>query len=499
MVLKLGPVLRFRGYDAASKTWNLSALIATDRADPAPEISFTDVGAVKINTGQLIDTWDNGKAWRVDLPFMLGLAARSVTYNIVGDASTFTIQLPAQDQMPRMAYASCNGFSDPKVAKKISNINGRWEHLKGQHDNKPFHLLLLGGDQIYSDSMWAKDADLHAFSDLSDAASYAAPFPITLRDRLTNMYFDEFYCKRWGQVAVRDVLARVPTVMIWDDHDIMDGWGSYEHSLQSCDVYRGIFSIAKRAFTTFQMQGCATDGQFISQANGFSHYHRIGDLGILALDMRSERSQEQVMSPAHWTKVYNFLAAEKNLSHLILMSSIPVVHARFSMVESLLGWLPGRQELEDDLKDHWSSRSHLEERKRLIHRLLAFSAAEKTRVTIISGDVHLAASGTIVSTQAGSVAITIPQLTSSAIVHPGPPGIMQFAMNQLFDTEEDVDDGIVTRMDKMPSSEKRFIAARNWLALEPDDRPGITSDRLWASWHVEGEKYPYTRVIQVVS
>ena len=29
-----------------------------------------------------------------------------------------------------------------------------WQDLLAKHAKTPFHLLLLGGDQIYSDSMW---------------------------------------------------------------------------------------------------------------------------------------------------------------------------------------------------------------------------------------------------------------------------------------------------------------------------------------------------------
>ncbi len=33
--------------------------------------------------------------------------------------------------------------------------------------------------------------------------------------------------------------------MMWDDHDIFDGWGSYPHALLTCSVFQGdiLFSI----------------------------------------------------------------------------------------------------------------------------------------------------------------------------------------------------------------------------------------------------------------
>ncbi len=63
----------------------------------------------------------------------------------------------------------------------------------------------------------------------------------------------------------------------------------------------------------------------------------------------------------------------------------------------MFGFLPGQQELEDDLRDHWTSPPHLQERLRSVHRLLKFSAETECRVTILSGDVHVAAVGVIES------------------------------------------------------------------------------------------------------
>lgn len=40
--------------------------------------------------------------------------------------------------------------------------------------------------------------------------------------------------------------------MIWDDHDIFDGWGSYPPSLQSCPVFSGVFFVARKFYLIFQ-------------------------------------------------------------------------------------------------------------------------------------------------------------------------------------------------------------------------------------------------------
>jgi hypothetical protein len=54
-------------------------------------------------------------------------------------------------------------------------------------------------------------------------------------------------------------------------------------------------------------------------------------------------------------------------------------------------------ELLDDLRDHWSAPTHQEERRFLIEHLQMLSKAKHLRISIISGDVHLAATGRLYS------------------------------------------------------------------------------------------------------
>ena len=74
----------------------------------------------------------------------------------------YSIIVPAKNQKPAIAYASCNGFSDPKLIKNVADQNAQWKHLKALHDGVdairttrygPWNTLLRGGDQVYSDAM----------------------------------------------------------------------------------------------------------------------------------------------------------------------------------------------------------------------------------------------------------------------------------------------------------------------------------------------------------
>ena len=496
MAILMGPVLSFRGLGDDGRRWQLSALVVTDSGAPGL-LSWQDrAGGGEVGPDPL---WSVGgrAAYRYRFSAPLGDEPARFRYKVLDQG--YEVHLPAAGRTPRMAYTSCNGFSSPKAMMAVRDKNAMWSVVAKRHAAAPYHLLLQGGDQVYADSMWEVVPSMKAWNALGFRQGNEAPFTAEMGEGLKAFYFD-LYVERWAQPEVAAVLARVPTVAMWDDHDIIDGWGSYPPERQDCDVFKGMWPIAERAFATFQQQlavGEARPGA-IGPGHGHSHGHVVGRTAILAVDMRSERTAKRVLTLEHWEAVYAWLdALPAGLDHLLLMSSIPVVYPGFDTLEGLLGLVPGQQELDDDLRDQWNSRPHKGERLRLIHRLLAFARGKRIRPTIVSGDVHLAALGLIESTRdppAGSEAV-INQLISSGVVHPAPGAATLFALRQLFASADEVDRGITARMVEFPGTQRRFIGARNFLSLEPDPN----DSRIWANWFVEGEDDPYVKVVHALS
>ena len=529
---QLGPVLQFLGCHDGQ--WGISALVVTDAGDAQPVLTLqappgSGFAPPAITVVQAAVPGATYTAWRFDFSIVQTGSVQNIWYRLEGSpdaegegGQNFDFKVPALGMMPSMAYASCNGFSDPRAMKKIKEANAMWARLNRLHATQdrvgaqtfgPLHVLLLGGDQIYSDSMWVEVPALKAWSELKWDARLAAPFPPGLHATL-QVYFAKMYLDRWSQPDVAQTLASVPSVMMWDDHDIMDGWGSYPADLHNCPVYQGIFRVAKAAFELFQrqMMGAIPPATLPGQTVHNSAYN-LGDAGLLVLDMRSERGPgsetdanggtllraEQVMSLQSWNAVFDWLSAQEAagvMKHLFVMSSIPVVHPSFELLEKLLGIFPGQQELEDDLRDHWTSKSHRGERLRLIHRLLQASA-KGIRVTLLSGDVHVAALGVIESerTDVPPGARAINQLTSSGIVHPAPPGVALYFLEQACQKIEQIDRDITGTMYEFPTTSHRLIGCRNFLTLQPDGPGGY---RYWANWWAEDEPHPYTKVIHSV-
>lgn len=493
MALKLGPVLGFQGVanDDDRQEWLVGIAVVSDSAE-APELRIDK--PADASAPVCLKTYGSRRLWRYDVRIELAESSQDITYGF-GELE-FAFKVPAKDMPPRVAYTSCNGFSALKLMKQVKEPYANWRTIRAQHETSPYHVLVMGGDQIYADPLWETIPALKEWNELPLDKAIKQKLSQPLRSKVEAFYFD-LYCSRWGEAYSAHMLASVPTLMMWDDHDIFDGWGSYEPSRQQCPVFKGIFEIAREHFFLFQRQG-VENPYCIAPGLGYSVGHRIGNIGLLVLDLRSERTTDQIISPPHWEKIYRWMDDSDGLSHLIVASSIPVMHPSFGLLEQSLGIFPGQQEIEDDLRDHWTSRGHSGERLRLIHRLLDVADSKKVRVSIISGDVHVSALGVIESNRHSSEsnARVINQLTSSGVVHPPPPGAILFALNHLFSEEEEIDRDILGRMLKFPGTSYRFIGKRNWLSLEPDiDRQ---PPRIWANWYVEGESKPFTKVIHPV-
>lgn len=502
MTIHAGPSLCFQGIDAAECVWHVSALLAVD-GNANPVLTLPD-GSV--DGPELLHTVGSLRMLRYDLRVQLIHVERDVAYTVNG--TEYLISVPAANAAPRMAYASCNGFSkqdyaDPYYLDPASadykDPYANWKQLLRRHrENQRYHLLIMGGDQVYADQVrgelnrMARDKlwfGHHKFHE-------AGPEIVAMLD---DFYF-KLYLFQWMDKPVADAYSHLPALMMWDDHDIIDGWGSMVGGLENTPFYQALFKAANFYFLLFQRHRGPNTAHAKADLTetGHSQGHRIGPCALLAMDLRSERTSAQIMSQASWNGVLHWMDSQQGAAHLFVISSIPVMHPGFNALESVLGKLPGTADLRDDLRDHWTSHLHEGERLRLIKRLLSFADRTATRVTIVSGDVHVGAYGVIESTRFGTRRNqdVINQLTASGIVHPPPNGLVMYGLRHLLELNQDIDTWIVGRMLKIPGTESRFLGARNWLSIEPNAPDEPNPRDVYVRWHMEGAKEPFLKVIE---
>ena len=599
----LGPVLSFRGL-TSDGVWQVTALLGVSALQSVDGIALPP--PVMLCRGEvcpeptLLLSQGKQQYWRYDLSVVLQGQEQCIGFGIQEESFLqWHYTAPALEQAPRMAYVSCNGFSDPSGMRKLVRAaNNVWADVLANHDHhlrpsnyaldkeqmwhearthnlglQRFHLLLMGGDQIYFDSIWEDIPALKNWVAMSRDAQLRFTVSKALEQSISNYYLN-LYAQRWlpskrkpwghGSDALADAadaMARIPTIMMWDDHDIFDGWGSYSPAMQQCQLFQVLFTHARRAFWVFQMQHSLDDlpdlravdsynvntttarvrqndpmlepvswpdclkGDplalpLLNRQAGFSSAYKFGSVALLVPDLRTERSRTQIMGASTWDAIQRWLfeltgaarigsglVSPKGCQHLLLMSSVPVVHPKLSLVEGLLDTFGQDHVLDsnaDDIKDHWSHDDHEGERKRLIETL-ARVAQKGVQVTLLSGDVHVAAWGTITNRQSAPGTTYWPpiiQLTSSAVVHPSLKGIAErlflSLLNKTAAQSQNLDAQYTLEMMLFPAHNQYVMPARNWLALELDTARTFDQPlQLWATWRCEGES-GFSNHIQVV-
>lgn len=267
--VQCGPLLNFRhmgGATSGRPTWNGSVLIVTTPGQIHPQLLLKELGAVDGSMGpqssearsfagfKLYE--DPNKAfWRflIDVPH-LDYEARweyqipklkPVGEGVIdGDATKRVFAVPSISQSMRILFHSCNGFS---VGTDVDAWSGPalWNEVNRLHATKPFHVMIGGGDQIYNDGVRV-DGPLKAWTSIGNPKKRQHfPFNEQLRAECDEYYYKN-YIRWYSTRPFADANGQIPQLNIWDDHDIIDGFGSYTDHFMRCAVFRGIGGVAHK-------------------------------------------------------------------------------------------------------------------------------------------------------------------------------------------------------------------------------------------------------------
>lgn len=435
--------------------------------------------------------------WRAEISIPLANTGQFIAYQIKLDNELATCKnkrnewvfyVPGKDEHPQLVYASCNGFSSLDLMHKTKEPYHLWQAMAEQHRQAPFALLIMGGDQLYGDSIWTSVRQLESWNQKGHDEKVNFTPRLQLRQKI-NQFYDTLYQQRWNNEHMSLMLASIPSVMMWDDHDIFDGWGSYPPDLQGCRVFQAIFEAAKHHFELFQIRSRKNTSLLDAQASHYAFAVKFRDYRILGMDHRAERTRQQVMSGEQWTLVKQYLNEEAACGHLLVMSGVPVVYRDFSFTEGVFEKTPWQEELTDDLKDHWRAKEHQGERARLIHCLLGNAEKRKKngngKTVILSGDVHIGCVGVIHDMKRE---LKVHQVVSSGIVHPAPSRLQWMGiMTVTNDREEYLDEDKTIRIAMLtPFASDRYIRQRNYVTLQMG-----SDSKLWVNWESEGDDKPY--------
>ncbi|WP_234855215.1 alkaline phosphatase D family protein [Paracoccus everestensis] len=453
-----GPILHFRGCDADGV--HLAAITVRPEAAPPPGAVTTGGGAVQ---PVLLAQVAGLSVWRHDFT----LAEAEGGYALDGRDHPVATRL---DGDIRIAFVSCNGEENGDLDREGAERNLMWARLRADHARAPFALLLQGGDQIYADEA----THGHSLSDGWPDRIPDDPAPADL-DGLTR-HLERRFVQRYLMVLAAegcaDLFASVPSLSVWDDHDICDGWGSLPESRTGSAVGQALFSVARRMYLLFQHGATDADvpALFMDPTGRNLCWRRdLPGVTLFAPDLRSERHRHRVMGDAGWQAVESLRPAG---DHVFMLSSVPLLGPRLSLAETVLMAIPRMQHYEDDLRDQWQSHAHRDEWRRMLSQVLRMR--KQAPVTILSGEIHLATRA-----EMGPEETLIHQLVASGISHRAPPRGYARALGLFAGLGDAPLQGHPIRIKPLPGQKHRYVAERNYLVL--DRRAG----RWQAVWHLE--------------
>lgn len=551
-----GPLLNYRhmsGENTDSPVWHGSVLIVTEPRQSPGDLSIGNVAskgsasATQSRTFSGVLLFEDPKKgfWQysIDVPFLNHEATWVYSIPRMQHASDkrpiakpLRFVVPSKSESFRILFHSCNGFSVGTDEEEWSGP-ALWNDVLRLHAERPFHVAIGGGDQIYNDSVRVK-GPLRPWADVGNPIKRQQyPFTERLRAECDEYYFDNYV--RWYDCEpFATANSQIAQVNIWDDHDIIDGFGSYTHVFMNCSVFRGIGGVAHKYYMLFQHHLPPAASTFTTDArqipNSSAHavpddspqlkdtfvmtpadddpsyiigkspgpyveersrsiYCQLGKrVALLGIDARTERTRKQVNYEATYDIIFRHVedkltASDGAIKHFILLLGIPIAYPRLQWLENILqspvigpirflnrrfglaggffNQFDGQPDLLDDLDDHYTAHHHKAERKELVLRLQKLSKRFGIRVTILGGDVHLAAMGRFYSKPHLNLPAErdwryMPNVISSAITnHPPPQAVANLLArrNKIHHLDHHTDETLFELFDQDPAQGKDGI------------------------------------------
>lgn len=347
--------------------------------------SISESGREQTVTGTKLYADPRNAFWRFSIKVEMGVSEAHWEYEIPGlrfphgkktDRQSFFV--PAATESFRVMFHSCNGFS---VGTDEEAYSGAclWNDVQRVHSKTPFHVMIGGGDQIYNDGIRV-DGPLRQWTNIGNPKKRREyQFPERLRKQCDDYYVAN-YIRWYSTEPFASANGQIPQLNIWDDHDIIDGFGSYVNEFMKCDVFRGIGGTAYKYYLLFQhhlpppvstyttdapqtMEATEngvgrdpaqlkdtyvleneeedpsyiigrTPGPYVAERSR-SIYTRLGArMAFFGIDARTERTRHQVNYPETYELIFDRLYSELTaaasspspIQHMIVLLGIPIAY-----------------------------------------------------------------------------------------------------------------------------------------------------------------------------
>jgi phosphodiesterase/alkaline phosphatase D-like protein len=201
---------------------------------------------------------------------------------------------------------------------------GAWDLLAKAIESEDSSFILMLGDQVYLDmpdeDLWTRH--LHSAPAVRRRAIAAK------------------YCEVWSRQPAATIMANVPTYMVWEDHDIRDGWGSsagdsptlaarYPRGKRIFEQYRAFFDDARDVYYHFQACRNPSGASVLDGAAAPFSFDCMA-LRVVVLDERTERDfmrpKNPVLGDAQWRFLHDAVEGlDASVQAIVVANGIPIV------------------------------------------------------------------------------------------------------------------------------------------------------------------------------
>jgi len=291
--------------------------------------------------------------WKFNLEIELREKQQRIAYRINrGPATGFWV--PARDQAMNIMFHSCNGFSYGVDPNLFSGPDPMWRDVLNTHQTQPFHVMLGGGDQIYNDCVQHETDVFKKWTEIPLKHQHQKeqhPFTAELQTELEMFYLNR-YSMWFSQGLFGVAVSQIPMINVFDDHDIIDGFGSYSDRYMKSPVMSGLGAVAFKYYMLFQHQTSIDEGEetepswilgtepgpYIPELSRSIFTFLGRSVAFLGLDCRTERRYDEVISPETYDKIFARLVSDiksGETKHLIVLLGVPIAYPRMVWLENM--------------------------------------------------------------------------------------------------------------------------------------------------------------------
>ncbi|KAK2867907.1 hypothetical protein FQN49_003347, partial [Arthroderma sp. PD_2] len=453
--------------------------------------------------------------WRFSLEIELGDKQEHVAYRI-NNGSVVGFWVPAKGQAMNILYHTGNGFGMSVDTDKYSGPDPMWRDALNAHQTRPFHVMIGGGSQINNNPITVEADHFRKWLEMKGKnEKYEYPLNLDIKGELEEFYLEN-YAAWFSQGLFGMANSQVPMVNMWDDNDIIGGYGSFTDELMKSPVFAGLGNVAFKYYLLFQHQTAmeetdldepswllgSAEGPYIRQKSRNMLMNLGERVALLAIDCRTERSRMDIMIDESYDLIWDRChqqIVKGDVKHLLVVVGVPVAFPRLTLIEGVLkgpAKALGRngvfrnpstkiENSSEKMDDQWTAKQHKLERKWLVEDLQELAAEKSMRVTILGGGANLAAIGQFYSDPNLQIPKDrdyryMPNIICSPIVDAPLSEIMTDTLNRRnkvhtldLKTVEDMRAVFLHDVEGRPRNNKRLLPRRNWCSIR-EYTPGST-------------------------